>query len=106
MGEGSVAAITPTITLFKFGVIRGHDVFSFMYSAYGVSALLGSLLVITVYAHIGFRGMIGIGLILALLGLYLTYRLDEKHVFNYQRLTEKYREDYEDTYVNYYGLIV
>lgn len=77
MGEGSVAAITPTITLLKFGVIRGHDVFSFMYSAYGVSALLGSLLVSLVYKHIGFKGVIGIGLVLVLLALYLTYRMNE-----------------------------
>jgi hypothetical protein len=45
MCEGSIAAILPTVTLSKFGVIRGHDVFSFMYSSYGVSALMGSLLV-------------------------------------------------------------
>ena len=83
MGEGSVASITPTITLLKFGVIKGNVIFSFMYSAYGVSALLGSLMVISLYVHIGFRGLIGIGLILVLIALYLTYIIDEKHVFNY-----------------------
>jgi hypothetical protein len=48
MCEGSMAAILPTVTLQKFGITRGHDVFAFMYSSYGVSALFGSLLVSTV----------------------------------------------------------
>ena len=104
MCEGSIAAILPTVTLSKFGVIRGHDVFSFMYSSYGVSALLGSLLVGSLQYLIGFTGMIGIALAFVIFACILTYRMDDKHIFNFGQFDKK--EIYGATFSNKYGIQV
>lgn len=54
MCEGAMASMLPTLTLQNFGMIRGHDVFSYMYSSYGMSAFFGSILVSLVQYIIGF----------------------------------------------------
>lgn len=45
--EGAIASILPTTTLSVFGMKRGHLVYSLMFSAFGVSALIGGILVKT-----------------------------------------------------------
>ena len=93
MCEGSIAAIVPTITLQKFGLIRGHDAYSIMYSAFGVSALIGSIFVKLLQAHIGFRGLVFIGTGLAVVALILTNKLNETKTFDYLKLYKKMKGD-------------
>ena len=104
MCEGAMTSLLPTMTIRKFGHTRGHDVFAFMYSAYGVSALLGSFLVAQLQYKIGFHGMVMIGLGLVCLAAYLTYTIDEKHIFNYAKLVRTEFETYGETYTNIYGI--
>lgn len=106
MCEGSMAAIMPTVTIRKFGHIRGHDVFAFIYSSYGVSALLGSFLVAHLQNTIGFEGMVYIGAGLALLSMYITYIIDDQHTFNYAQFSKVDFETYGETFTNKYGLQV
>lgn len=104
MCEGSMAAIIPTVTLQKFGITRGHDVFAIVYSSYGLSAILGSLLVLSLEYVIGFRGMIIIGAGFVVISTILTYRIDDKHIFNYAKLYPKEEKIYGETFTNKYGL--
>jgi hypothetical protein len=45
MCEGAVGPITATVTAHKFGNKRSPEVFSYVYSAFGFQAIIGSLLV-------------------------------------------------------------
>lgn len=103
MCEGSIASILPTVTLTKFGVIRGHDVFSFMYSSYGVSALLGSVLVGSVLSIIGFSGMIWISAAFVVIACIITFRMDDQHIFNFGKFEKAKLDVYGRTYSNKYG---
>lgn len=54
MCEGAITSILPTEVLNHFGQVRGQQVYSFMFSSFGVSALFGSLLVALLQYKIGF----------------------------------------------------
>ena len=101
-----MAAIMPTVTIRKFGHVRGHDVFAFIYSSYGVSALLGSFIVAHFYNTIGFKGMIYISAAFVLVCFYITYIMDDQHVFNYAKFGKVDFETYGETFTNKYGLQV
>ena len=45
MCEGAMTSILPTETLTHFKEKRGHQIYGYMFSSFGVSALLGSLIV-------------------------------------------------------------
>lgn len=45
--QGAMGAVLPTITLQVFGTIRGADVYSYLYSSFGMQALLGGVIVAT-----------------------------------------------------------
>ena len=54
-----------------------------MYSAYGVSSLLGMFLVAQLQSDIGFKGMLLICLALAITAAIVTFASDDRHIFNY-----------------------
>lgn len=91
MTEGAIAAIIPTLTLQKFGLIRGHDVYSYIYSAFGLSALLGSIIVGLIADQIGFKGMLVICMGFSIVAWILTLRLDDVNIFDYVSLYNKYK---------------
>ena len=101
--EGGIAAIIPTIVLKKFGMTRGHDVFSFIYSSYGMSSILGSVFNATVGAYFGMGGMVVVGGCFVLLAAILTYRQDDNHTFNYCKLFPDKIQTYGDVFSNQYG---
>ena len=45
MCEGAITSILPTETIQHFGELRGPEIYSYMFSSFGVSAILGSILV-------------------------------------------------------------
>ena len=75
-----------------------------MYSAFGVSALLGSVLVGSLQSIIGFSGMIYIAAAFVLVACIITYSIDDKHFFNYGKFEKKIREMYGRTFSNKYGI--
>lgn len=76
--EGAIAAVLPTTTLQVFGMHKGHLVYSFMFSAFGVSSLIGGVMVKTVQDFIGYEGMFIFSFILTCLSLMLTLWYGDK----------------------------
>ena len=77
-----MAAILPTITLEVFGIKRGHFLYSFIFSSFGVSALTGGLLVRTLQDKIGYFGMFTICFVFTSLSAFLTYKFGDMK-YNY-----------------------
>ena len=96
--EGAMAAIVPTLCLKKFGITRGHQVFSFVYSSYGIASLTGSVLNATIGVWVGFEGMVYVGGLFVVAACVLTYRQDDNHMFNYAKLYPDETTTYGDTY--------
>lgn len=53
-----MAAIIPVVTLSIFGTKRGDQVYGFMFSAFGVAAILGLLFVAFFQNSLGYQGML------------------------------------------------
>ena len=85
MCEGAITSILPTETLHHFGHNRGQDVYAFMFSSFGVSAITGSILVLLLQYEIGYSGMLLICLILTLVSMALTYVYPSWTTFEYKR---------------------
>ena len=45
MCDGSMASMLPAVTLTVFGIKRGGQVYSYLYSTFGAAALLGTFVV-------------------------------------------------------------
>ena len=58
MCDGSITSMIPVVTNRVFGVKRGASVYGYMFSTFGVSAMLGALLVKTCQQPLGFTGML------------------------------------------------
>lgn len=85
MCEGAMAAVLPTVTLSTFGTKRGKSVYSFMFSAFGVQALIGGIIVGTLQYKIGYYGFFLICLALTTIAGILTYNFDEETKFDYDK---------------------
>ena len=85
MCEGAITSILPTETIKHFGPTRGKQIYSYLFSAFGVSALLGSFLVFLLQYRIGFTGMLIICLGLTLLAAVLTFIYKAEKPFVYRQ---------------------
>jgi predicted MFS family arabinose efflux permease len=83
MCEGAITSILPTETLNHYGQIRGQEVYSFMFSSFGVSAIFGSLLVGLLQYKIGFEGMLSICFAFTGVSLLLTFVYKSAEKFDY-----------------------
>ncbi len=83
MCEGAITSILPTETLNHFGQIRGQEVYSFMFSSFGVSAIFGSLLVGLLQYEIGFQGMLSICFAFTVVSVLLTFVYKSAEKFDY-----------------------
>lgn len=73
MCEGAITSILPTETIKHFGDTRGKMIYSFMFSSFGVSAMIGWLLVMLLQYQIQFTGMLLICLGFTLISYVLTF---------------------------------
>jgi len=89
MCEGAITSILPTETLHHFGEKRGHDVYAYMFSAFGVSAILGSVMVRFLQYKIGFTGMLAICMGLTLFAFLLTFVYRSKPKFQYRSVYKR-----------------
>ena len=89
MCEGAITSILPTETMKHFGSLRGPQIYGYMFSSFGVSAITGSVLVGLLQYEIGFTGMLYLcqGLTLVSFILTFVYRSDKK--FRYVTLFPK-----------------
>ena len=54
MCDGSLTSMLPALTVAQFGILRGPEVYSIMYSAFGVASMLGLFFMLTIKDIIGF----------------------------------------------------
>lgn len=57
MCDGAITSMLPALTVGQFGITRGPQVYTVMYSSFGVAAMLGLFFVLTIKDVIGFEGM-------------------------------------------------
>lgn len=74
-----------------------------MYSAFGASALLGSILVGSLLSVIGFSGMIWISAVFVAVACIITFRMDDQHFFNFGKFEKEQKQVYGKTFSNKYG---
>ena len=69
MCDGSMTSMLPVVTTRVFGIERGGQVYGYMYSVFGVAAILGTVLVKTVQEDIGYHGMLIVALAFTLVSV-------------------------------------
>lgn len=62
-----VTSMMPTVVMTVFGLIRGQEIYSYCFSAFGFASTLGGVLVICLQARIGYSGMIIIATVFSLI---------------------------------------
>ena len=84
MCDGSITSMLPAITIGQFGMQRGTQVYAYMYSTFGVAAMIGfGCVSLGLRELIGYRGMFALGFTSCTIAAILTYVLNEKKPFNY-----------------------
>ena len=103
MCDGSMTSMIPVVTNRVFGVKRGPMVYSYVFSTFGVAAMLGTLLVKTLQTKIGFTGMLIICLAFTLVAAIITYFYIFKKI-SYLELAEKVGFISEDKTASKFGM--
>ena len=103
MCDGSMTSMIPVVTNRVFGVKRGPMVYSYIFSTFGVAAMLGALLVKTMQTNIGFTGMLIICLAFTLVSATITYFYIFKRI-SYLELAEKVGFVSEDRTASKFGM--
>lgn len=58
MCDGSITSMLPAVTLSVFGLIRGNQVYGYMYSVFGCASMLGAFAVTMWQQSLGYQGML------------------------------------------------
>ena len=87
-GDGSITSSLPVVTLNVFGIKRGPQVYGYMFSIFGLSSVIGLLMVQTVQTSIGYQGMLFVclGFTMVASGFFWFYRFDEP--FQYSSISK------------------
>ena len=72
MCEGALTSILPTETINHFGEQRGPQIYAYMFSSFGLSAIFGSFVVRYLQYEHGYFGMLSICFLFTLLAVGLT----------------------------------
>jgi hypothetical protein len=89
MCEGSITSILPTETISHFGEDRGPQIYAYLFSSFGASAIFGSVIVRYLQYIIGFTGMLYICLSFTVLSGCLTFFYKSNTKFNYHKAYRK-----------------
>jgi MFS family permease len=89
MCEGALTSILPTETLHHFREKRGHQVYAFMFSSFGASGIVSSVIVLLFQYTVGFTGMLAICMVLSVAAFALTFVYDSNNKFKYSRLSRR-----------------
>ena len=84
MCDGSLTSMLPTLTVAQFGMKRGPQVYSIMYSAFGVAGMLGLFLVLTLKDTIGYAGMFVISFCFISTAKLMCHLLQEDQPYDYK----------------------
>jgi hypothetical protein len=82
-GGGAMTSMLPVVTMSVFGQMRGYDVYSYMYSIFGVASFTGLLMVELLQHKIGYTGMLFICLFFTFSALGFTYFYKFNEPLNY-----------------------
>ena len=78
MCDGSLTSMLPAVTVKQFGIERGPEVYSYMFSVFGISSLAGFILVeLDMLSKIGYEGMFILSGIISTIAMILTFTFDE-----------------------------
>jgi uncharacterized membrane protein len=83
MCDGSLTSMLPALTVAQFGITRGPEVYSVMYSAFGVASMLGLFFMLTIKDIIGFAGMFVISFCFVSLAAFMNFKLEENKPYDY-----------------------
>ena len=84
MCDGSLTAMLPAVTVGQFGIERGPQVYSYMYSVFGVSSMIGLTLIdMGAKDTVGFNGMQVISFCFSSVAGIMAICLKEKKPFDY-----------------------
>ncbi len=84
MTEGAITTMMPTACLNKFGMKRGQQVFSYMFSIYGVSSTLTVICAFFFQATLGYLFMFGICLIMAFIAVAVNMTFRDEEYFDFE----------------------
>jgi hypothetical protein len=73
MGDGSMTSMLPAVTLAIFGTNRGTQVYGFMFSVFGLAAVIGLLFVEILQPKIDYNGMLVVCLMFSSVAALFTY---------------------------------
>ena len=95
MCDGSMTSMIPVVTNKIFGLKRGPMVYSYVFSTFGVAAMLGTLFVKTCQTALGFTGMLLICLGFTVLAALITafYRFERISYLEWAQRIGWTRED-------------
>ena len=89
MCDGSLTSMIPAVTLSQFGLVRGPQVYGYMYSIFAMSCLLSIFFVFVVKPYISFNGIFFVSGCFSTIALICTYLLKERRVFDYVKVYEE-----------------
>ena len=91
MCDGSLTSMLPALTVQQFGLIRGPQIYSYLFSVFGLSCLM-SIFVVTNFKHaLGYTGMFMLSFCFSSVAAICTYIFDEKNLFNYVKAYNAYK---------------
>ena len=83
MCDGSLSSMFPALTVKQFGLVRGPQVYSYMFSVYGVASVLSIFTVSFVKPQIGYPGMFILSFCFSCVAAFCTFIFDEKNLYDY-----------------------
>jgi hypothetical protein len=87
-GDGSITSALPVVTYNVFGIKRGPQVYGYMFSIFGLSSMIGLVLVATIQTKIGYSGMLLVCLAFTTVSIsfFFFYRFDQPFKYSSIRL--------------------
>jgi MFS family permease len=95
--DGVMSSVVPTIAIEIFGHSRGHEVYSYLFSNFGVMSLIAAFIVSVLLKYIGYKGVFMICFGSTLLSFVLAMTLNTKKRFDYLGHFKKTRTETIET---------
>ena len=84
--DGVMGSVVPTIAIEIFGHKRGHEIYSYLFSNFGLMSVFSALMVSVCLKYVGYQGIFMICLLTTIISFILAMSLDTKKKFNYLAL--------------------
>ena len=81
--DGVMGSVVPTIAIEIFGHKRGHEVYSYLFSNFGLMSVFSALIVSVCLSYIGYNGVFMFCLVCTIISFILAMSIDTKKKFDY-----------------------